>query len=723
MDRRFTILLLLCLFASHWAAAQNYTVRGTFRDADTREPLIGVNVRIAGTGIGAATDLDGNFTLSAVPEGSYTLEASSLGFENFQRSIRVSADLQLGTLNLKSTALTLGGEVVVSATRRPERLTDAPASIGVITSRDLDNLPSFNVGELLNKVQGVEVVRSGVIGIGINARGFNSAFNVRMLQLNDGRNGMLPGGTGLPAGFYNTIIKEDIERIEVILGPASALYGPNAHAGVVNTLTKDPRSSEGTTVVFGGGNQSVLSGRFRHANVVNEKLAFKVNAEYTQGRDFEFIDTVYIGAIGVPELAPDFNFRSIRANAAVYYSIKPDADLIVDYGIGQGSNIGVTNLGRNQIDGWTFSYLQARYVSPRVFAQLYNSWNNAGNTFQINGRTVNYQTLLAAGLSPEEAKRRSLLPVEEGGLGFPGFKDESSRLNGEFQYNNSVGSRFNYVLGASFQRDVANSLGTYLFDIDGDIIINQFGVVTQMDYALTDKLKFVGAARVDYHDYYDLQFSPRLALTHQVGENGAVRLTYGRAYAAPSIQFLEFLFPIAGVNGAIIGSGQGLTVENLVTGDRRMIDPLQPEVNQTFEFGYKGLAAKKLFVDATAWYGITRDFISPAVNLFVGGERIVERGGQPIPENLSGINLTYLNFGEVNNWGIDLGFTYNFNANYSFGAKYSYFGSDITQADKFEDDPNLALLSHRLGRHFACLMHLPTVLILTLLPRTYWTTS
>ena len=690
MKRTFTLMLSLLLFGFQVAIAQTHTIRGKVVDGDTGEPLIGVNAILVGENKGAASDIDGVFQISNVPSGSFTLRVSFLGFETYTQSINVQGALDLGVIKLKSSSL-LGQEIVVSASRTPERLTDAPAAISVINSKDLDRLPSFNVGEMLFKIQGIEVVRSGVIGIGINARGFNSAFNVRMLSLNDGRNGMLPGGTGLPAGFYNSIIKEDIDRVEVVLGPVSALYGPNAHAGVVNTITKDPRTSQGTTVALGVGNQGVFSGRIRHANAISDKFAYKVNFEYTEGRDFAFVDTVYVGNLKFPEFEPDFNFKATRGNAAVYYTPKKGHDIILDYGVGQGSNIGVTNLGRNQIDGWTFSYLQARYVSPRVFAQVTNTWNNAGNTFQINGRTVNYYTLLGRGMSPDEARVKSLLPVAEGGLGFPGFKDESSRLNAEIQYNNSIGSKLNYVVAGSFQRDVANSLGTYLYDLDGDIVINQIGAVGQMDYAFTNKFKFVGALRVDKHDYYDLQVSPRLALTHQVG-NGSFRLSYGRAYAAPSIQFLEFLFPIAGVNGGIIGSGQGLTLQNLVTGATRSIAPLQPENNRTYEFGYKGTITKKLYFDGTAWYGNTRNFISPALNLFLGGERIIERGGQPVPANLSGINLTYLNYGEVNNWGVDLGFNYLISKNFSFGAKYSHFGSDITDEGKFDNDPNLALL-------------------------------
>lgn len=674
-------------------------------DAETDEGLPGANILIKGSNRGVASNADGSFTLTGFPDQAFTLEISIVGYATQTRSVNGATATEIGEIRLFPSYL-LGQEVVISATRKPEKLTEAPASISLITSKDLDELPSFNVGEMLNKIQGVEVVRSGVIGIGLNARGFNSAFNVRMLSLNDGRNGMLPGGTGLPAGFYNTIIKEDIDRVEVVLGPVSALYGPNAHAGVVNTITKDPRTSQGSTVVFGGGNQGVFSTRARQAGVINDKFAYKVNFEYTQGRDFEFVDSVYVNNVGVPELEPDFNFQALRANAAVYYAIGKDSDLILDYGIGRGSNIGVTNLGRNQINDWTFSYLQARYVSPRIFATLYNSWNDAGNTFQINGRTTNYTNLRNAGVEDAEARRRSLLPVSEGGLGFPGFIDRSQRLNGEAQYNNSIGN-FSYIAGFSFQRDQANSEGTYLYDIDGDIVINQFGGVLQAEYAFTDNFKFVGAARLDKHDYYDLQFSPRAALTYNAF-GGTFRTSFSRAYAAPSIQFLEFLFPFAG--GAIIGSGQGLTLESFSTslvtgvttaGERRELAPLQPESVQTWEVGYRGNLNKHIYFDITGWRSNSANFLSPAVSLFavnlpalaIEGERIVARGGQPIPEEFGNLHITYLNYGQVTSWGTDMGLTIQFNKHLSFGAKYMYFNSDITQEDKFEDDANLANLA------------------------------
>ena len=109
-------------------------------------------------------------------------------------------------------------------------------------------------------------MRAGVAGVGLNVRGFNSAFNPKNLQLNDGRLSTLIA-TGLPFGQLSTVTKDDIERIEMVLGPTAALYGPNAHNGLINTISRDPRTSQGTTLAIGGGSQEVLNARVRHASV------------------------------------------------------------------------------------------------------------------------------------------------------------------------------------------------------------------------------------------------------------------------------------------------------------------------------------------------------------------------------------------------------------------------------------------------------------------------
>ncbi|MGA8853792.1 MAG: TonB-dependent receptor plug domain-containing protein, partial [Christiangramia sp.] len=235
-------------------------------------------------------------------------------------------------------------EVVIISLLRPEKITQTPASIQVLTTNDLDRFAGSNTGELIARLQGVEFTRYGVDGITFNARGLNSAFNNKMLQIIDGRISAAALSGGLPVFNNGTTIKDDIQQIEIILGPQTALYGPNAHNGVFNTVTKDPRIYPGTSVSLSAGNQSQFSGRFRHGQKIDEHWAWKITGEYASGKDFYFIDSVYVGTPpqALPERNVNFDFSHLRGEAHLYYNINPKSEIIVSGGASENDFLQVT---------------------------------------------------------------------------------------------------------------------------------------------------------------------------------------------------------------------------------------------------------------------------------------------------------------------------------------------------------------------------------------------
>lgn len=701
-----SLLLLLSLMA--WTVQAQTTVSGKVTDQGTGEGLIGVNIAVKGTTTGTVSGADGSFSFSTSVPMPFTLVLSSIGY--------AGKEIIVTTANASNLSITLGqttfmaDEVVVSASRRAERITESPATINVISSEDIENLPSFNPGELLARQKGVDFVRSGVLGTGINVRGFNNTFNPKNLQMNDGRFSTLIA-TGLPMGSLTPVIKEDIERVEIVLGPSSALYGPNAGNGLVNTITKDPRTSEGTTFALGFGEQDVVSSRFRHAQVFSDKFALKVNAEYTRGLEFLYTDSVYVTGNpltanpnfdplqpasarnnptrGVAELDLDRTFESIKGDISLYYSPTEDSDIIVSYLGSNSNNLGVTNQGRNQIRDWQIHQLHARYVSSHFFAQVYHTWSRTDSTFNLNQRTTNYWNLLNAANDDGVITADEESFARQNSFANAVFNDHSARWNAEIQYNNNFGG-FEVVTGAQYQRDMANSQGTYLLDQDGEIVVNQIGVYAQVDKKFgSSGFKAVLSARGDNHDIYGFNFVPKAAIL-KVGEKGTWRLTYGQGIAAPTILNLEGnLF-----GGLILGNSNGFTTQNLVTGEEFTIDPLEVERVQTIEVGYKGQFNNKLFVDANAYYNISENFISPLTPLFnftnpTGPIVATERGGVPVSEFgvANGVTLTYLNFGRVNTWGFDLGLNYYINDNFNFGLNYSYFDYDL-RTDDMDNDSN-----------------------------------
>ena len=225
------------------AFSQQYLLHGRVLNKETTKPLPGVSVNVKGTSIVGITQSDGTFSLSMPETGSVTLVISCVGFQSTEVSLtgkEINGSLKDIWLNRDYQAL---NEVVISVSKRPETITHAPASVQVINSENLEQFAGSNVNELFSKVQGIEFTRSGVDGITLNARGLHSAFNNKIVQWVDGRNSMAPLSGGLPVISSNTgtYIKEDIERIEIIMGPQAALYGSNANNVVFNFIGKDPR--------------------------------------------------------------------------------------------------------------------------------------------------------------------------------------------------------------------------------------------------------------------------------------------------------------------------------------------------------------------------------------------------------------------------------------------------------------------------------------------------
>jgi iron complex outermembrane receptor protein len=682
------LLLLLTLIGSLFASAQNTgKIEGKITLGDGM-PLSGATVYIEALDKGAVTDFDGNFTINDVAEGTYSVSISYVGFETVTQDISVTAG-QTTTLNtILKESDSLLNEVIITSSKQPQKITDVPASVSVIRAQDIQQFPSFNIGELAARQKGVDFVRTGVLGTGINIRGFNSAFNSKNLQVTDDRVSMLIA-TGLPFGTFSTVTKDDIERVEILLGPNGTLYGPNAHNGLVSTITKNPRTSEGTTLVFGGGNQNVITGRLRHAQVINDRLSYKVHFERTAGREFQYVDSVYVGNTAYTEERLDRDFDILRYGGAVHYKTGKQSELIGYYGHSNNTNLGVTNAGRNQIKDWTIDLAQLKFVSKNFFANAYYTWSRTDETYAINQRTQNYVSFIENGFSEEEAWDRALFEqwVPAFGIAIPRgalFRDASERFNAEAQYNNNWGN-FHLTVGAQYQLDMADSKGTYLLDQDGPIEIGQTGVYGQFEYKLDSGWNFLAGIRADNHDLYGTNILPKAAITKAI-DAGTFRLTYGRGMAVPSILNLQGnLF-----GGLILGNGEGFT-----RSDGSTISPLDVETINTFELGFKGQLADKLFIDTSFYYNMSENFISPLRNIAdaENGIFVTEIGGQPIDDVVPGASaspflLTYSNFGQVDTYGFDIGLNYYFSDAVRATLNYSYFGSAI-DTDDLNNDGNL----------------------------------
>lgn len=288
------------LFASPYFQSNNdrITISGIVTDSETGESLAGVNVVVEGTMVGVATNARGEFSLSVNDEPPITLIASIIGYrtQEFVISDQNVTDMEIEL----SEETILGGDVVVSASRVEQSILEAPVSIEKMDIIAVNQTAAPSYYQALSNLKGVDMTTSSINFQIINARGFNSTGNTRMVQLTDGMDTQAPA-LNFPIGNLNGPSVLDVESVEFIPGASSALYGPNAFNGILLVNSKNPYRYPGLSVnVQTGvnhinsqpslgepdGAQPMYDIAARYAKVLNDRFAFKLNFSYSQAQDW-----------------------------------------------------------------------------------------------------------------------------------------------------------------------------------------------------------------------------------------------------------------------------------------------------------------------------------------------------------------------------------------------------------------------------------------------------
>ncbi|MCX7907168.1 MAG: TonB-dependent receptor [Bacteroidetes bacterium] len=229
-------LLLLILTTSHLFSQQPKmgNLSGTVLDEETKQPIFGVNVIIENTFLGTATDQRGKFSIKNIPTGKYTVRFSAIGYEIKREKIEILPSQETNLIvELRPTAYTTE-PIIVTATRREQILSEIPISTHVVESEMISNRNNLQIDDILRYVPGVNMIQYQVNIRG--SSGYSRGTGTRVLLLFDG----MPFLTG-DAGeiIWEAIPVWQIEKIEIVKGAGSALYGSNAIGGVINVITKE----------------------------------------------------------------------------------------------------------------------------------------------------------------------------------------------------------------------------------------------------------------------------------------------------------------------------------------------------------------------------------------------------------------------------------------------------------------------------------------------------
>ena len=721
--RQFSALVFLFFGSS--ALLNAATLRGTV--STSSGPAAGVTVTLKGPGAASdtTTNPEGVYQFSNLTGGSYTLTFSAVGLVTSEQTVTIgdAEDAVLNVIMTQSSNI-MESMTVAGASRRTERIVEAPAAVTVITERELaQQAGTGQIPNLLSTTPGVEVTQSGVSDFNLNARGFNSSLNRRVLVLIDGRDPST-GFLGNQEWSGLSLSTDEFSSMEFIRGPGSALYGANAYNGVLNIRSKRPSDNLGGAATVTGGELSTLRGDVRYSFDLGDRWYLRVNGGASESDTWDVSRTPDKAPFEYPGLPPELvgigdGPNELEAeNKAYYGSLRLDKEFnsghvfTVEGGLANTQNtVTTTGIGRVHIGEAERPWFRVNYNMPHFNFMVW----------QTSRETKAPQTSLAANT---------------------GFYEDSSQTHLEIQGNyDLMDGRLSLVGGVSYHEedvDTASPSGFQTLMIaprDEDMQ----AVFGQMTFAAHEKLDIVLAARYDESSLHDSQTSPKAALVYKITPNHSIRATYNKAFQTPNYSEFFLRAPSSPIPFNLFEAGfeaqagfdlplNWQTVPVMALGN----SDLEVEENETYEVGYKGIVSSKLFVTLDYYKSNLTNFVTdllpgvnPAIPAYTFPQGIPPQAqaallgvinsnlppglgaglsiGTPelapfVPVGHPVIIVSYTNAGDVDLDGVEFGFNYYVDDHWVIDGTFSSF--DFTVNDQQAGDqlvPNASDLKYNLG--------------------------
>ncbi|MDJ0835953.1 MAG: TonB-dependent receptor [Acidobacteriota bacterium] len=631
-----------------------------------------------GTQKSTVTGKDGDFSIS-VPDGSYKLTITMTGFTTITEE-----GLNIGASGLKRDFRMEPAQyeelTVVSSSKVETRLIDAPATISVVSLADLENSVTDDFGDILRELPGVNVIQFSARDINVTSREETSSLSNTQLALLDGRTIYLD--------FFGIVLWDllptnmnEIKQIEVVRGPASAIWGANAQTGLVNIITKTPREMQGTSLglnygTFGrdvdgsdldDGNSYGFD--ISHAAVVDDTWSYKISAGYFDSDPWARPTGIVPfdpekGTGGFPY--PDFEntpTKQPKIDFRLDQELSEDSRIV--YGIGSAGTEGIIHSGIGPFDiqdGNTLTYGKVNYTKGNLKLNFFANI--------LDGNAINVLTLDATTGQPID------------------FVFKTNTYDFEVGHSTTIGDRHNLTYGGNARfNDFELSLAA------GEDTRNEFGAYFQ-DEIVYEKFRAVLGARFDKFDSIDdVVISPRLSFLYQPSDSHTFRLSYNEAFRAPSLidNYLDTAIVAASLDLGLIDprlAGQIFPVITPAVGNQ---DLTEDELT-AYEFNYTGVFDQT--VVGLSFYRNDTDnnmnFLNPPGAVYTSEN---PPPGWPLPPAVIDLLLqqgigfpslfTYQNLGPVRYEGIEFSVEHRFDRYWDMAFNWSWQDDPV-----IEDDPN-----------------------------------
>ena len=517
------------------------------------EPVEFASVSIESLKLGVSTNKQGKYSLSKIPEGDYQLIISFIGYEKLQKAITISHDNLNINLNidLHKKSLLLD-EVVVTGTKTFKRKTESPVIVNVTSSASLENTQSCNLAEGLKFQPGLRVET--------DCQTCNYT-QLRMNGLAGGYSQILVNGRPIFSpltGLYGMeqLPVNMIERIEVVRGGGSSLYGSSAIGGTVNVITKIPKKnsfdiSNSFQLVNGQSTDNML---LANATILDNDLKSGASFFFNK-RDRDFYDHNDDNFSELPLL------NTIAFGTNLFFLPKENQKLEVslshmnEYRVGGEMNLDVPAYLTQQSEERTHHVWMAS-------ADYQVNFNNQKTTFISYAAWQNTNRKHYTGITPDDSLEY------QNHISTPPYGTSLVRT-----FN--IGMQVNHKLSNFLKGENVLTLGTeYIFDDVIDqipaytYIIDQttrnFGNFFQSDWKINSQLNLLAGVRLDDHSLMsnNVQLNPRASFLYKVKDNIQFRANYGTGFRAPQAFDADMHIAFAGGGISRVVLSPNLMAEN-----------------------------------------------------------------------------------------------------------------------------------------------------------------
>ncbi|HHM23890.1 MAG TPA: TonB-dependent receptor [Bacteroidetes bacterium] len=549
-------------------------LQGTVLDAQSREPLPGANILLKGTTMGTISDAEGRFRLEGIPAGRYTIVVSVIGYQpGVFRDVRILPNQTTSIrAELRQTAIS-APEIIVTASKSLQRVQDSPISVAVIPETQIRQTNSVTVQDVLRFTPGLYTTADQINIRG--STGYSKGAGSRVLVLLDG----VPAIAGDTGGInWDAIPPTEIEKIEVVKGAGSALYGSNALGGVINIITRDPSPVPKTRLRFSWGfYDKPYFDSWRYTARLRNFHSLDVSHSRTAGKLGMLLMFGQRKSTGYHQ---NGQYRRYNLFGKFHYRFSSEShlNLLIDWGYDDHGNF-------------------LTWKGPALNHPLEVPPESLGDSIH-SGKFIfhaTYKTML----------RNNLALILKSSLYHNNWRDyfhdnndyaKTYKTQQEFQFLFEPGKRHSMTFGGEWVYHQTHSSlfsNPYMLDL---------AAYVQDVFQLSDKLRITVGGRFDRHRvmrlFTEQQFSPKFGLVYHPAPAAALRLSVGKGFRAASI---AEIFTNTLVSGFKVVPNLNLRAESV----------------WSFEIGWHQMLPARVMLDVALFQNRYRNMIEPKLASFI----------------------------------------------------------------------------------------------------------